>query len=47
MASIPGVLGRLGNLAACDPEYEEIITSSTPQLDNIVVENYDAAEKVI
>jgi len=46
-ANIPGVVGRLGDLAEIPKEYDEIITTACGRLDNIVTETYEAASKVL
>ena len=45
--NIPGVIGRLGDLGSTSKEYDEIITTCCNRLDNMVVENYEAATAVI
>lgn len=37
---IPGVLGRLGDLGSVEKKYDDVVSSSCFQLDNIVVETY-------
>lgn len=44
---IPGVLGRLGDLGTTAKEYDEVVSSSCFQLDNMVVETYEAGQAVI
>ncbi len=46
-ANIPGVVGRLGDLGEIPREYDEIITTASSRLDNIVTETYQAASKVL
>ncbi len=46
-AKIPGVLGRLGDLADIPQEYDEIVTTACGRLDNIVCQTLDAAQKVL
>ena len=43
----PGVLGRLCDIGSVEKEYDEIISSSCFQLENIVVETYEAGQQVI
>lgn len=42
--SIPGIIGRLGDLAYTDPKYDIAISSCCPALDYIVVESIEDAE---
>lgn len=35
-ANIPGVIGRLGDLGEIPKEYDEIISTASSRLDNIV-----------
>eukprot|EP00210_Caulerpa_lentillifera_P000965 g932.t1 len=42
--SIPGIIGRLGDLAFTDPMYDIAISSCCPALDYIVVESIEDAE---
>ena len=46
-ANIPGVLGRLGDLGSIPTQYDSILTTSCSRLDNIVVEDYNAAQAVL
>lgn len=40
-ANIPGVIGRLGDLATIPKQYDEIITTACgARIDNLVVTNY-------
>ncbi|CAL8353506.1 unnamed protein product [Lota lota] len=45
--SIPGILGRLGDLGAIDEKYDVAISSSCGALDNILVDTIDTAQKCV
>ncbi|XP_058489020.1 structural maintenance of chromosomes protein 4 isoform X1 [Solea solea] len=45
--TIPGILGRLGDLGAIDEKYDVAISSSCGALDNIVVDTIDTAQKCV
>lgn len=46
--NIPGVYGRLGDLGKVHDKYDQIVTSCIGnRLDNIVVENLEAATAVV
>ena len=42
-----GIYGRLGDLGAIDLAYDIAISTACPQLDNIVVNRYDEAQKCV
>ncbi|KAI8613916.1 RecF/RecN/SMC protein [Chytriomyces sp. MP71] len=44
---IPGICGRLGDLGVIDDKYDVAITTACGQLDNIVVETVEAAQRCI
>ncbi|KAM9812168.1 structural maintenance of chromosomes protein 4 [Syngnathus typhle] len=45
--SIPGILGRLGDLGAIDAKYDVAISSSCGALDHILVDTIDTAQKCV
>jgi len=44
---LSGICGRLGDLGVIDEEYDVAISTACPQLDNIVVNRYDDAQKCV
>jgi len=42
-----GIAGRLGDLGAIDEAYDIAVSTACPQLDNIVVNRYDEAQKCV
>lgn len=45
--TLPGILGRLGDLGGIDAKYDVAISTACGRLDNIVVEDVDTATKCI
>lgn len=45
--NLPGIIGRLGDLASIEPQYDIAISTCCPQLDSILVENQDSARQTI
>ena len=45
--NIPGIIGRLGDLAAINEKYDIAISTCCPQLDSILVDNVETGEKCI
>ena len=44
---LPGILGRLGDLAAVDSKYDVAITTACPALNHIVVDNQQTGNKSV
>ena len=45
--SLPGILGRLGDLGGIDAKYDVAISTACGPLDNIVVDTVDTAQRCI
>ena len=47
IGNIPGIVGRLGDLASINERYDVAISTACPQLDFIVVDDMDTAKKCV
>lgn len=47
LGRVQGVIGRLGNLAAIDPQYDVAISTACGRLDNIVTRTMDDAKRCV